>query len=583
MQVNGLYGHIQRNNFKAVALLGAFLGLFLVMQAALRIIPKMSETTTYGDVERLQKRIDRRAAAKTGTETVSSQISGALVPSFGDIEAALGPKVGQRAPVSATLKTREVPQLSPEERRQQAIERAKKKEKAPFLLRLSTVLSATQFFDVQVKSLLLFALIYIAFATWANSVFIRYALRARPLDRKELPELYSLVENLAINAGIPCPAIELVESTSLNAYASGLTPKQARLGLTTGLVEALDRDELEAVIAHELTHIVQRDSRLMAVTKACTDLVLLATVRRVMRKNKFACGMFGLSVFPVVGPKALFILGLVGAAVTVFTYVIKALVLHAREFVADAGAIELTKNPAALISALRKISRNDIVSPNNLATQAMMFSGGSEGWLSTHPAVEDRIAAIERFGMVGGHDVLAHRRRNVQSLGLTSLAKLPPAAAGPAMAAVGAAQRPTFGRRPPAASAGASLEMSPGLPPRAARVLGLAKASMRDAASGDASGLRPQLSGDLMAQATPQRVYGQQKISLPEGLASAASAHDGDTHAKWYEKIILSGAIEKGASNFINAIFLPTKIAIVFSIAVMIVMLVVMPIARLIF
>jgi len=129
---------------------------------------------------------------------------------------------------------------------------------------------------------------------------------ARPaLQRRDAPELYNLVENLAISVGLPCPRIEVIESSALNAYAAGFFPTSSTIAVTRGLIQALSRDELEAVLAHELTHIRDRDVRLMVVVRACADLMLPVsrTVIERIKRKPFVDGMFGMLILAYLGPR----------------------------------------------------------------------------------------------------------------------------------------------------------------------------------------------------------------------------------------------------------------------------------------
>lgn len=440
LRVNGLYGHIRRNDGKAALLVGLFLLLFMALQTSVRL-------AVYAVVASAELR------------------SGKLVPITPEYDPFLGPlrdtgfshtssshtangvrtaKGPGSFSATATPGTLANPLASGGEKPPAAAAPAADASKAgppppkpTFLQVLVRAWERSRLTDMFGLVLLAAAACHLVQATWWNSLYIRYALKAKPLERRENPALFALVENLCITAGIPCPAIEVIDSPSLNAYASGLTPASARLGLTTGLISRLDRDELEAVIAHELTHIVYRDMRLMAVTKACVDLVLpflrkgLPEFRRRLIPAALAMAF---AVFMGVIPPVLIVI-MVGLllSITVMTFVVKAMILHSREFVADAGAIELTKNPAALISALRRIAGVE-AEPigSGFATQAMMFAGADSGLFSTHPSLEDRIAAISLHGAVSASDTAAYRSRIV--------APLAPAPSSPDAAAA-------FGRR----------------------------------------------------------------------------------------------------------------------------------------
>jgi heat shock protein HtpX len=378
LRVNGLYGHVRRNNLKSVVLITAFLGLFAVMQTAVQATLQVVPTLLLGP---------------GGAE----QLNGVF---------AAGPNADR---ILKQVKQRQA-ELASGQRKPSAVEAVAGAHQRLMRFAREHALILT----------VAFVAIYLVVATWWNSLYIRFAMRARPLQRREQPELYNLVENLAISAGMPCPAIEVIQSDSLNAYASGLTPTAARIGVTTGLVRTLSRDELEAVIAHELTHIRTRDSRLMAITKACTDLVVSGILKfvRKLRERPFPT-LLTFAVLPFAGwTVALIVLAVwcLAGLVTLLAFLAKGAILHAREFVADAGAIELTKNPAALISALRKVSGTDDVGVTNPAARAMMFSGNAEGLLSTHPTIESRIAAIRLIGGSTAADEAAHRARRQRSV-----------------------------------------------------------------------------------------------------------------------------------------------------------------------
>ena len=220
------------------------------------------------------------------------------------------------------------------------------------------------------------------------------------------PEIYCLVENLCIAAGLPMPEVYIINDQSLNAFATGRDPKHASIALTKGIVKRLDRAELEGVIAHELSHVKNRDIRLMLITVAGISFFtflaeicfrLAAGSSRGSGKNKGS----GAALF-------LFL----GIAFTLYGYVIAPLIRLAvsrtREYQADASAALLTRHPAALASALEKITKDPRVeSLDAHASMAAMcianplsamglFSFLSGLW-STHPPVEKRIAKLRQM------------------------------------------------------------------------------------------------------------------------------------------------------------------------------------------
>jgi heat shock protein HtpX len=230
---------------------------------------------------------------------------------------------------------------------------------------------------------------------------------SRKVSREEEPELYNLLENLCISRGMPMPRLRVIESGALNAYASGLEEKDAVIAVTRGLLDTLTREELECVLAHELTHVINRDTRLLVIATVFVGIIsvlgeMIFRGLRHVRPSRRSSGK------GAAGGAVLVLIALVAAAVAyVLAFVIRAAISRRREFLADAGAVELTKNPDAMISALRKISgRSALEAPDEL--RAMFFDNADGGWISlmaTHPPIGRRIEALVRFA--GGREALA--------------------------------------------------------------------------------------------------------------------------------------------------------------------------------
>jgi heat shock protein HtpX len=243
--------------------------------------------------------------------------------------------------------------------------------------------------------------IWFAIAFFGNQAMIDAMTGARKVERTAEPQLYNLLENLAILRGLRTPTLRIIERPELNAYASGLREGHYSVTVTRGLMEALDRDEMEAVLAHELTHVINKDVRTMVIASIFAGIITVIAeltfralfyVRGSSRDNKNA------------GPLLMigFAIALVGFALAV---VIRLMLSRTREFVADAGAVELTKNPDAMISALRKVEgRSFVKAPDEV--QGMFLDNRKEGFLdglfATHPSIDKRVEALIRFG--GGRD-----------------------------------------------------------------------------------------------------------------------------------------------------------------------------------
>lgn len=258
------------------------------------------------------------------------------------------------------------------------------------------------------------ALIWFVIAYFSHQTLIDMSTGARLLTRQENPRVWNLLENLCISRGIPMPSLRLIETPALNAFASGLHEKQYSVTVTSGLLQALDDDELEAVLAHELTHIRNRDVRLLVISVIFVGIfsfvgeLMFRGLTHVRwsggggggRSNSRDSG--GSAVIAVV--VALVIIAIAYALAIVIRFALS----RRREYLADAGAVELTKNPDAMISALRKISGNAEVTSAPAEVREMFIENAHAGIgeiFATHPPIEKRIAALVKFA--GGQDALA--------------------------------------------------------------------------------------------------------------------------------------------------------------------------------
>lgn len=231
---------------------------------------------------------------------------------------------------------------------------------------------------------------------------------ARPVSRAEEPRLYNLLENLCISRGITMPTLRIADDEALNAFATGLNPKQYSITVTRGLIEALNDSEIESVLGHELTHIRNGDVRMLVIA------VVIAG----------ALGFFGELVFRIffqnvfwgggrrsrdegkggVGIAIVIALALI-VVVWILSIVIRFALSRQREYLADAGSVELTKNPDAMILALRKIEGRGEIPGANSAVMEMCIDNPREGFsniFDTHPSVDARVAALVKFA--GGRD-----------------------------------------------------------------------------------------------------------------------------------------------------------------------------------
>ncbi len=244
--------------------------------------------------------------------------------------------------------------------------------------------------------------LWFAIAWLSYQKIIEASVGARGLTRKEAPELYNLLENLCISRGLTTPRLNIIETPALNAFASGLSDKSYKVTVTRGLIDALDKDELEAVLAHELTHIMNRDVRLLIV--AVIFVGIFSFFGELVFRNMFRAGIRagGHARSRKGDSRGGGILILIAVAMIVIAYllalVIRFSLSRKREYLADAGAVELTRNPDAMICALKKISgRSDVDAPNDIQQMMIENTHSFAGVFATHPPITKRIGALAQY------------------------------------------------------------------------------------------------------------------------------------------------------------------------------------------
>lgn len=256
---------------------------------------------------------------------------------------------------------------------------------------------------------------------WAfHQGMINRATGAHPVSRGEQPELYNLLENLCISRGITMPKLYIIDSPALNAYASGLSEKSYAVTVTTGLLQRLNREEVEAVLGHELTHILNRDVRLLVIG------VIFAGMISFFAEMIWRSLAFGGSRNNRNGGPVLLIAGLVLVVGYLFSLVIRMAISRKREFLADAGAVELTRNPDAMVSALHKIAGNAKIDNAPAEVRQMFIENppAFSGLFSTHPPIEARIAALVDYA--GARDTVLPGREKETTTPSPSVSKRGP-------------------------------------------------------------------------------------------------------------------------------------------------------------
>ncbi len=254
------------------------------------------------------------------------------------------------------------------------------------------------------------AALWIVIAYYFHQDMIDALTGGREVERRDEPRLYNILENLCISRGIPTPKLKIMDSDALNAFATGMSPKQYSITVTTGLLKTLDDAEIESVLGHELTHIRNGDVRMMVIAVIIAGVVSFFTelIFRLWFYNGFGFGGSRSERRGGGGSGAgLAVLIAVGLLVIayVLSFVIRLALSRSREYLADAGSVELTHNPDAMISALRKIEGRGELKRATSAVMEMCIDNPREGFgelFDTHPSVESRVAALVKFA--GGHD-----------------------------------------------------------------------------------------------------------------------------------------------------------------------------------
>ncbi|MEK7720190.1 MAG: M48 family metallopeptidase, partial [Bacteroidota bacterium] len=234
-----------------------------------------------------------------------------------------------------------------------------------------------------------------------HNSLIRMATGSKPLERIENKRVYNLVENLCISKGMKIPRIYVIEDDSLNAFASGISARTFSVTLSRSIINKLEDDELEGVIAHELSHIRNRDVRLMIVS------IIFVGIFAFVAEMAFRSIRFGALSR---GKKDTGIAILVVIVVSAICYLIALLlrfgISRSREYMADAGAAEMTRKPYALASALRKISNDPLIEAVENRDVAQLFIENPQpeeqkfsfsNLFSTHPPIQKRIELLDQF------------------------------------------------------------------------------------------------------------------------------------------------------------------------------------------
>src|SRR5215211_8531799 len=267
------------------------------------------------------------------------------------------------------------------------------------------------------------AALWIVIAYFFHQNMIDAVTGGEDVTRQQQPRLYNLLENLCISRGIPMPKLKVMDSPALNAFASGLNRRQYAVTVTTGLLKALNDQEIEAVLGHELTHIRNGDVQLMVIAVIIAGVVgffgeLFFRMFTNLSWNSTGDSSWSTSSSSSSssssdsdskGSGGGIVVVIIAVALIVLAWllsqVVKLALSRSRELLADAGSVELTKNPDAMISALRKIEGRGELPGATSAVMELCVDNPREGFadlFATHPSVQSRVDALVKFA--GGHD-----------------------------------------------------------------------------------------------------------------------------------------------------------------------------------
>jgi len=244
--------------------------------------------------------------------------------------------------------------------------------------------------------------IWFVIAWLFHNSMIRIATGSKPLERMENKRVYNLVENLCISKGMKIPQIFVIEDDSLNAFASGVNERTFSVSLSRGIIDKLDDDELEGVIAHELSHIRNRDVRLMIISIIFVGIFAFIA-EMAFRSIRFGALSRGKGKS---GGAGILVVIVVSAVCYLIAILLRFGISRSREYMADAGAAEMTRKPYALANALRKIDQDPFIEAVQRRDVAQLFIDNPQpeekkfslgNFFSTHPPIQKRIELLDQF------------------------------------------------------------------------------------------------------------------------------------------------------------------------------------------
>jgi heat shock protein HtpX len=266
------------------------------------------------------------------------------------------------------------------------------------LLGMGIIINAiypVSYFGLSLRAIFaIFAIISAITGYYHGDKIVLKAAKARRVTKQEYPHLYNVVEGLSLAAGIPTPAVYVMEDNALNAFATGRNPKHASIAVTTGLLRRLNRTELEGVVAHELSHIKNYDILIATIVSVMAGIIVLIS-DWIFWSSFYGGNRRDNGILPIIG----FVLALLAPFIAML---IQLAISRKREYLADASGALLTRYPEGLASALEKISYNSTPRNASKGTAHMYIANplknvSFSNLFSTHPPIEKRIKALREM------------------------------------------------------------------------------------------------------------------------------------------------------------------------------------------
>jgi heat shock protein HtpX len=251
--------------------------------------------------------------------------------------------------------------------------------------------------------MLTFSAVWLFIALFMGDKVVLGLTGARVIEKSDAPVLWNVVEEMAIAAGLPMPRVAIVETDALNAFATGLRPEKATVAVTRGLLNALSRDELQGVVAHEMGHVANDDVSYMTAVGVLVGMIVLVSdlslrsIRHMPRGNRKSGGLIVVAVIVLLA---------IGLLSPIAAQCVQMAVSRQREFLADATSVRLTRNPLGLIGALQKLDQAPVrwedaskaVQHLFIVNPFKKFGEKASALMATHPSIEQRIERLRALG-----------------------------------------------------------------------------------------------------------------------------------------------------------------------------------------